>query len=335
MNDDISKILTFIHRWEGGYVNDPADKGGATNQGVTQRTYDAWRKQHGKAPQPVKDILAPEVEDIFREGYWRAAHCDELAWPLNLAVADTAFNSGPGRAIKLLQRAVGASPDGVFGPGTLARVQEADALEAFHTFVALRRAFFQAIVKNDASQQKFLNGWLKRADSLERYGVSRGVSFSTLDPLDEVNAENSPSAKAYDADDLELPEPMISPALPTTSTGFVQRLMETLGRAVADASRLEVRTYTSPAPTALGGDAGALQRQAQLRAFTRFSLDGDAEVLAPLKEDGSVNQELWQLHMSTVEAAQKQRADLLKEALSLASTFSSPFSSPLSTKLKR
>lgn len=329
------RILKFIHRWEGGYVNDPADKGGATNQGVTQRTYDAWRKKNGKASQPVKDIGEQEVEDIFREGYWRAAHCDELSWPLNLAVADTAFNSGPGRAIKLLQQAVGAAADGIFGPGTLAKVTETNVVEAFHAYVELRRAFFRSIVKNDASQQKFLNGWLKRADSLERYGASNGVSFDSLDPLDQINPENQPSAKAYDADDLELPEPTVSRVVPTPSTTLMERVVATLGRAVTDASRLEVRTYTSPAPAALGGDAGALQRQAQLRAFTRFSLDGDAEVLAPLKEDGSVHQELWQLHMSTVEAAQKQRADLLREALSLASALSSNLSSSLPAKLKR
>ena len=37
------RALTFVLRWEGGYVDHPADPGGATNYGVTQRTYDAWR----------------------------------------------------------------------------------------------------------------------------------------------------------------------------------------------------------------------------------------------------------------------------------------------------
>lgn len=327
MSNDFSQILRFIHRWEGGYVNDPADRGGATHMGVTQRTYDTWRTKNGKRPQPVRNISQQEVEDIFREDYWRAAHCDELVWPLNLAVADTAFNSGPSRAIKLLQQAVGAAPDGIFGPGTLAKVQGANTQEAFHAFVELRRTFFRNIVKHDPSQQKFLNGWLKRADSLERYGASDGVSFDTLDPLEQINPEQAFSAKAFDGDDLELPEPLEAPAPATTSTGFVQRVLETLGRAVADASRLEIRTYTGQATSGGETHADALPPQAQLRAFTRFSLDGDAEVLAPLREDGSVHQELWQLHMSTVEAAQKQRTELLRDALSLAST--------LSSKLKR
>jgi len=36
--------LPFVLRWEGGFVDHPADPGGRTNRGVTQRTYDAWRQ---------------------------------------------------------------------------------------------------------------------------------------------------------------------------------------------------------------------------------------------------------------------------------------------------
>ena len=48
--------LPFILRWEGGFVDHPADRGGATNKGVTQRVYDAWRARQGQAPQSVRLI---------------------------------------------------------------------------------------------------------------------------------------------------------------------------------------------------------------------------------------------------------------------------------------
>ena len=41
------RILPYLLQDEGGYVNDPADRGGATNKGVIQRTYDAYRKGKG------------------------------------------------------------------------------------------------------------------------------------------------------------------------------------------------------------------------------------------------------------------------------------------------
>ena len=39
--------LPFVLQWEGGYVNHPNDPGGATNKGVTQKVYDAWRAKNG------------------------------------------------------------------------------------------------------------------------------------------------------------------------------------------------------------------------------------------------------------------------------------------------
>ena len=48
--------LPFILRWEGGFVDHPADRGGATNKGVTQRVYDAWRARQGQAPRSVRLI---------------------------------------------------------------------------------------------------------------------------------------------------------------------------------------------------------------------------------------------------------------------------------------
>ena len=40
------KALKFVLKWEGGYGHNPNDKGGATNKGITQYTYNAWLKEH-------------------------------------------------------------------------------------------------------------------------------------------------------------------------------------------------------------------------------------------------------------------------------------------------
>ena len=57
MDDLFKRALQFVLKWEGGYVNNPNDKGGATNKGITQNTYNAWLKSNGKAiKEAIKNI---------------------------------------------------------------------------------------------------------------------------------------------------------------------------------------------------------------------------------------------------------------------------------------
>ena len=53
---DVKKLAPFILKWEGGFVNDPDDLGGATNMGVTMATYKVYCKRKGR-PEPAIDDL--------------------------------------------------------------------------------------------------------------------------------------------------------------------------------------------------------------------------------------------------------------------------------------
>lgn len=70
------QALALILALEGGYSNHPDDPGGATNYGITQAVYDAWRQGQGLEPQPVARITREEVANIYRERYWAG----EPAW---------------------------------------------------------------------------------------------------------------------------------------------------------------------------------------------------------------------------------------------------------------
>ena len=59
------KALKFVLKWEGGYGHNPNDKGGATNKGITQYTYNAWLKEHKLQQKNVKHISDAEVEEIY------------------------------------------------------------------------------------------------------------------------------------------------------------------------------------------------------------------------------------------------------------------------------
>lgn len=161
--------LSVVLGHEGGVSDHKADRGGLTNYGVTQATYRAYRKGIHKPERPVTEIEPHEVEEIYH-GYWRDAKCDRLPDGLDLAVFDCAVNSGAGRAIKLLQKALGIEEDGIFGPQTLGAIREeilAGGLDQLiELYIGVRADFYHALVAKDPSQKVFIKGWIARLDHL-------------------------------------------------------------------------------------------------------------------------------------------------------------------------
>lgn len=104
---------------EGGYSNHPADPGGPTMRGITQRVYDAFRRAAGQPTRPVRGIADDELHLIYRRQYWDAIRADDLPQGLDYCVFDAAVNSGPAQAAKWLQRALGVAADGQVGALTL------------------------------------------------------------------------------------------------------------------------------------------------------------------------------------------------------------------------
>lgn len=118
---ETSLALTLVY--EGGWSNNPADPGGATMCGITQRVYDEDRDARRLPRQGVRLSTAAERAAIYRARYWAMPRCDELPAGVDYAVFDFAVNSGVGRAVKTLQTIVGADADGTAGPRTLAAAQ--------------------------------------------------------------------------------------------------------------------------------------------------------------------------------------------------------------------
>lgn len=146
---------------EGGYVNDPDDPGGATKWGVTQSTYNAYRKRHKMEIRHVIEMDRQEALNIYR-GYWDAARCSLAKPNLDLVLFDTAINFGSSRAVEFLQIALKVNADRVFGEGTKAAMLKAD-----HKLVAInichqRMEYRHERVKKAPKSKKFLNGWLNR-----------------------------------------------------------------------------------------------------------------------------------------------------------------------------
>lgn len=147
-------------KYEGGYVNNPLDRGGATNYGVTQRTYDTFRKTTGKAPQSVDLIGDDEVRTIYHDDYWKPCNCDALPDFLAAAVFDMAVNSGVWNACLALQRAVHVQADGVIGDNTLRSVNATP--NVLKVFLKQRGHLVAEDVQTRPSQSAFLGGWIDR-----------------------------------------------------------------------------------------------------------------------------------------------------------------------------
>lgn len=136
--------LAVTLKFEGGYANHPADPGGATMKGITQRVYDAWLLKKGLPACDVRDIPDKDVADIYRAEYWQRAKCDVLPDPLATFHFDAAVNHGPARANIFLGQS-GGDPK---------------------KYLDIREKFFRDLVIKRSAMVVFLRGWLKRVDKL-------------------------------------------------------------------------------------------------------------------------------------------------------------------------
>lgn len=163
---------------EGGFSDNPRDPGGATNHGITLKTLQAYREtlesQAGRpvTAEDVRNLTQTEAREIYRSMYWNAMRCDDLPPGLDLMVFDFGVNAGPGRAVSLLQRLVGAKVDGSVGPKTLAAVQAANCADLIDRYAAERELFYRTL----PTFGDFGQGWLSRVafvrDAAKRYAVT-------------------------------------------------------------------------------------------------------------------------------------------------------------------
>jgi lysozyme family protein len=158
-NFERSLLNVLVH--EGGFVNHPSDPGGATNKGITIATFRKWVKRDGTV-EDLKALTKEQAAKVYRAQYWNAVQADELPSGIDYAVFDIAVNSGPSRAIRILQEAVGATIDGKIGPATIAAAQKADPIHTINVITAIRMDFLRSLRTWDT----FGKGWSRRVSDV-------------------------------------------------------------------------------------------------------------------------------------------------------------------------
>ena len=170
---EIKKLAPWILKWEGGFVNDPLDKGGATNKGVTIAV---WKSQgydkDGDRDIDVADLKLITVEDatnIMKKNYWDRWKADQIK---NQAIANTlvdwVWGSGAW-GIKIPQRILGVKDDGVVGGKTLEALNKQNPKEFLEKLYLARFNFLDGIVASNPSQKRFIKGWKNRMNDLILY----------------------------------------------------------------------------------------------------------------------------------------------------------------------
>jgi len=155
----VPKILAF----EGGYCNDPNDKGHETNMGVTLATYQSIFG----SDKTVEDLKAMKVEQftLVLKIYWDCWKADEIQ---NQSIAeilvDWVWASGKWGII-IPQRILAVEPDGIVGEKTIEALNNSDQPAIFDKIKTARFTFVNKIVNNDPTQKKFINGWTTRIAS--------------------------------------------------------------------------------------------------------------------------------------------------------------------------
>jgi lysozyme family protein len=159
------ECLDLVLKSEGGWVNNKNDPGGETNLGVTKAVWEEWV---GHPVESLKNLTKDDVAPLYEQKYWRPCYGEVLPRGLDFVTFSFGVNAGPGRAVKLLQSAIGCVPDGVIGPRTRELISASNSATLIAKFSEARREYYKAL----KTFPIFGRGWLARVDNEEKEALN-------------------------------------------------------------------------------------------------------------------------------------------------------------------
>ncbi len=191
MSDTLDIALAHTLKVEGGFVDHPADPGGATKFGITKRTLEQFLGR-SVTKDDVRNLEWDTAKEIYRQNYWDKIRGDELPPALAILTMDVAINSGIKAAVKNLQRAAnflgaGLLEDGLIGPNTIGAVnrlaQTRKNLEAMIDEYVVKRGIFYSMLDTFGV---FGLGWARRLVSTARLAYETAAKqFETADNAED------------------------------------------------------------------------------------------------------------------------------------------------------
>lgn len=171
-------VMNYVFRSEGGFSDRKNDLGGRTDKGVTQATYNAWRKKKGLAPKDVKGISKDEAKQLYYEEFWVPTGASKVKdLREGYLLFDTALNSGPYTAKKLYEKSNGN----------------------IYQFLKDRKSYYDNLIKQRPNQAENRQGWYNRLKDIEN-NMNEIVNKKYYVP--PYQAEKTPYDKGYNNKNL-------------------------------------------------------------------------------------------------------------------------------------
>jgi len=165
MNPNFERAFSELIGIEGGYVNDPTDRGGETKYGISKRSYPHL---------DIKNLTLEKAKEIYYKDFWQVNGLDNiLKYEVAAELFDTGVNMGVGIASRFLQEALNLmnrngqnfqdlKVDGQIGPATISAYRKVDDRILLKVLNGLQFSRYKSICEKKPSQEKYFNGWMKR-----------------------------------------------------------------------------------------------------------------------------------------------------------------------------
>jgi len=198
----------YIQPFEGGYVNNPLDKGGETYAGIARKFHPTWsgwsyideQKKNfvnGVIPTNKKfPAIQDKVDNFYLLGQWTPNNFHLIK---NQDVANILFDwyvNSASNAVhtkgvetygvdEILNRDFGFKlpVDSKFDVATINAINSVDSTKLYNTIKQERIKFYNTLVKNNPTQETFLRGWLRRINTfpdLKTVGIASGIAVFVL-----------------------------------------------------------------------------------------------------------------------------------------------------------
>jgi len=172
--NNYKEAIELVLKHEGGYSKDVVDRGGETFKGISRRFFPKWKGWEIVEVDHFDSRLDDLVVDFYKTYFWDSLVLSDVeddfvaSMLLNIGV-----NQGKRSVAKKIQRILGVTVDGVIGPITIGKLNEAHRDAFVYQFIIETIELYTHIINKDRGQKKFITGWLNRAISLysdyERY----------------------------------------------------------------------------------------------------------------------------------------------------------------------
>jgi lysozyme family protein len=169
---DFEKAIKHVLKWEGGYVWHPADPGGETNYGITDRLDGKVDGKvdlngDGVGDVAVRHLTEQQARVVYRAKFWDKVRGERIRNQKLAEILFDAFVNCGYSGIKLMQYILEVTPDGRVGDITIDAINDSDPETLFYKFKAARKKYYEDLAERKPALKVFLRGWLNRLDSFK------------------------------------------------------------------------------------------------------------------------------------------------------------------------